>query len=118
MYDFYDIRIKQEKGLAVGIYTKDRRLRQFLNWEAAGKFVDRLFKASQQEKRIYEVWHSAWSAQGNLNNPAMKEGKIEANSFREACDTLLLGKDNSYDSDCLTTFAGLLYDNEKEANSV
>lgn len=116
MSDFYDISIKQERGLAVGIYSGDKRLSQFTSWEGAGKFVDRLFKAQQQISKVYEVWHSAWSAQGNLNNPAMKEGEVEANSFKEACDKLLLGKDSSYNPDLLTTYPGLLYDNEEEAN--
>lgn len=118
MSKFYGITIQQERGLAVGIYSGDKRLRQYISWESAGRVVDRLFKYNKIDKRLYEIWYPSWSAQGNLNNPAVKIGEILAFTFQEACDRIVPNSPykDSYDPLMLSVWAGDLCDNEKEAN--
>ena len=64
----------------------------------------------------YEVWREGYHIQGgDAPTGATKVGEVEANSFREACDKLLLGDSFAYDRVTLTDWGCQLFDNEADA---
>lgn len=119
MFDFEDLKIAKEVGLAVGVYSsiENKRIYQFDSWESAGKFVDRYYNAQKEDHRIYKIWRSGWSATGNTNEHAVFIGKIEAKSFQDACDKLIPATEyaKDYNRYSRSVWACSLHDNEKEA---
>ena len=64
----------------------------------------------------YEIWSEGYAATGERGE-AIKIGEAEAESFQEACNTLLR-ENGLYDSARLTYWGCRLFDNEADARKL
>lgn len=66
---------------------------------------------------MYEIWCEGYANHESENGPAHLCGKIEANSFKEACDKYFSrpGDKGLYDGHSLSYWACRLFDNEVDA---
>lgn len=63
----------------------------------------------------YEIWAEGFFIQGQSTpSPAFYHGKIEAESFQEACDIRFVN-DGLYNRETLSLWGCRLFDNEKDA---